>query len=176
MVTPREMQWVKSNWASRPGGCSWGKYTSRSGPCSALQSCNRRCSVRSWDALNRGCCSASQSIIVVPSACQSDHSVAAARSHPPTPRRRGRDGCATDAPVSLATAMGHSATCALNARSSQPWPLPFPVSCLPYVSASLADLSVCNQSAPPYQLITLYRPVNIVVATGRTNCRLSPWP
>ena len=35
MVTPRELQWVKSNWASRPGGCSWGKYTSRSGPCSA---------------------------------------------------------------------------------------------------------------------------------------------
>ena len=34
MVTPRELQWVKSNWASRPGGCSWGKYTSRSGPCS----------------------------------------------------------------------------------------------------------------------------------------------
>ena len=66
MVTPRELQWVKSNWASRPGGCSWGKYTSRSGPCSALQSCNRRCSVRSWDALNRPeCCSASQSIIVV---------------------------------------------------------------------------------------------------------------
>ena len=21
-------QWVKSNWASRPGGCTWGKYTS----------------------------------------------------------------------------------------------------------------------------------------------------
>ena len=35
MVIPRELQWVKSNWASRPGGCSWGKYTSRSGPCSA---------------------------------------------------------------------------------------------------------------------------------------------
>ena len=30
MVTPTE-QWVKPNWASRPGGCSW-KYTSRSGP------------------------------------------------------------------------------------------------------------------------------------------------
>ena len=36
-------------------------------------------------------------------------------------------------PVSPATAI-----CALNARSSQPWPLPFPVSCLPYVSASIA--------------------------------------
>ena len=47
-------------------------------------------------------------------------------------------GCATDAPVSSATAMAHSATCALNARSSQPWSLPFPVSCLPYVSASIA--------------------------------------
>ena len=47
-------------------------------------------------------------------------------------------GCATDAPVSSATAMAHSATCELNARSSQPWSLPFPVSCLPYVSASIA--------------------------------------
>ena len=53
MVTLSSPQWVKSNWASRPGGCTWGKYTSRSGPCSARQSCNRRCSVRSWDALNR---------------------------------------------------------------------------------------------------------------------------
>ena len=35
MVTLSSPQWVKSNWASRPGGCSWGKYTSRSGPCSA---------------------------------------------------------------------------------------------------------------------------------------------
>ena len=66
MVTLSSPQWVKSNWASRPGGCSWGKYTSRSGPCSARQSCNRRCSVLSWEALNRpGCCSANQSIIVV---------------------------------------------------------------------------------------------------------------
>ena len=30
---PSSPQWVKSNWASRPGGCTWGKYTSRSGPC-----------------------------------------------------------------------------------------------------------------------------------------------
>ena len=66
MVTPRKLAWVKSIWASRPGGCSWGKYTSRSGPCSARQSCNRRCSVLSWDALNRpGYCSSSHSIIVI---------------------------------------------------------------------------------------------------------------
>ena len=66
MVTPRELPWVKSNWASRPGGCSWGKYTSWSGPLSARQSCNRRCRVRSWEALNRlGCCSSNHSIIVV---------------------------------------------------------------------------------------------------------------
>ena len=66
MVTLSSPQWVKSIWASRPGGCSWGKYTSWSGPCSALQSCNRRCRVRSWAALNRpGCCSSSHSIIVV---------------------------------------------------------------------------------------------------------------
>ena len=66
MVTLSSPQWVKSNWASRPGGCTWGKYTSRSGPCSARQSCNRRCSVRNWAVLNRPvCCSASQSIIVV---------------------------------------------------------------------------------------------------------------
>ena len=66
MVTPRELPWVKSNWASRPGGCSWGKYTSWSGPFSARQSCNRRCSVLRWEALNRpGCCSSSHSIIVV---------------------------------------------------------------------------------------------------------------
>ena len=57
---------MKSNWASRPGGCSWGKYTSWSGPCGARQSCNRRCGVRNWEALNRlGCCSSSHSIIVV---------------------------------------------------------------------------------------------------------------
>ena len=89
---------------SRPGGCSWGKYTSRSGPCSARQSCNRRCSVLSWEALNRpGCCSANQSIIVVALSLPSDHSVAAARSHPPTPRRRDRAECATSAPVSSPT-------------------------------------------------------------------------
>ena len=28
MVTLSSPQWVKSNWASRPGGCTWGKYTS----------------------------------------------------------------------------------------------------------------------------------------------------
>ena len=57
---------MKSNWASRPGGCSWGKYTSWSGPCSARQSCNRRCRVRNWEALNRpGWCSSNHSIIVV---------------------------------------------------------------------------------------------------------------
>ena len=133
-------QWVKSNWSRRMhlGEVHLLIRTMQRPPPEPGRACNRRCSVRSWDALNRpGCCSASQSIIVVPSACRPDHS-AAAQSHPPTPRRRDPAECATDAPVSPATAMAHSATCALNARSSQPWPLPFPVSCLPYVSASIA--------------------------------------
>ena len=32
MVTPNPVQWVKSIWASRPGGCTCWKYTSLSGP------------------------------------------------------------------------------------------------------------------------------------------------
>ena len=71
MVT--RSQWVKSIWASRPGGCSWGKYTSR------LQILYRRCSVRSWDALTAHCSSNLDN-------CRRQ---AAAQSHPPTPRRRG---------------------------------------------------------------------------------------
>ena len=47
-----------------------------------------------------------------------------------------------------------------------------------YLSDSTVTLifigSVCNHSVRRCRLITLYRPANIVVATGRTNCRLSP--
>ena len=52
IVTFRLSQCVKSIWASRPGGCSCSKYTSRSGPFSARQSLNRLCKVRRCDALN----------------------------------------------------------------------------------------------------------------------------
>ena len=44
---------VKSNGASRPGGCTCGKYTSCSGPRNARHSRTRRCSVRTWPAPNR---------------------------------------------------------------------------------------------------------------------------
>ena len=136
---PQEIAVGEVELGSRPGGCSWGKYTSRSGPCNARQS-HRRCSVRNWDALNRpGCCSPSQSIIVVAFSLPVGSfrsSGSTSSSHTPSKgsgRVRHRcSGFACD---------GNGPLCHLRAERtpSQPWPLPFPVSCLPYVSASIAS-------------------------------------
>lgn len=53
MGAPSEPPWVKTIWASRPGGYSWGKQTSLSGPRRARQSCDRRRRVRKCEALSR---------------------------------------------------------------------------------------------------------------------------
>ena len=55
MVTPRSATSVKSDKPIRPGGCSWRKITSRSGPFTARQARMRRSSVRRVPAPSSGC-------------------------------------------------------------------------------------------------------------------------
>ena len=65
-VIPSSLMCVKSDAHSRPGTCTWPKYTSRAGPSVARQSLIRRCSVRICPSLNRpGCsrCSHSNSVL-----------------------------------------------------------------------------------------------------------------
>ena len=56
----------------------------------------------------------------------------------------GRAG--TSALARSPTARVHAATCALTAHSSRPWPPMSAVSFLPFVSASVNNLLVCNHS------------------------------
>ena len=53
MVTPKGFIEVKSDWHNSPGLCTWGKNTSRGGPCSARHIFTRRCRVLSCPSPNR---------------------------------------------------------------------------------------------------------------------------
>ena len=55
MVTPRSATSVKSDNPMRPGGCSWRKITSRSGPFTARHARMRRSSVRRVPEPSSGC-------------------------------------------------------------------------------------------------------------------------
>ena len=55
MVMPRSATSVKSDKPMRPGGCSWRKITSRSGPFTARHARMRRSSVRRVPEPSSGC-------------------------------------------------------------------------------------------------------------------------